>query len=633
MRKQGLACLARNGPAFDIEVDSGDRRRRGSRLVGARRTMTTGNGRIMRAGHIMAGALLVRRHARTGMMTAGHDVIAATRFGPRGAKYDGCKQHDSCRPGAPREFPRRLRKHVRWNRQELLLRMMKMQRKKQTTATLRLFRTKCQGENSLLSFGISEIICLPAGSLWNNAGVRAMIPLPAPSAVQKIEVFSWWVGFSDPPSRAAKLTITNTGGRFFRQRALEPATDELPARDISRVLEALARPAVPSLDPALFDLPAGVIERHYGSMWTDDGPSHLVRIVFDSGRLITITTEAQHAFMLPFTIADSEADAPYDTYDPEFSRCLADLMPDGYPDRDRLAGRLWMLESDLAEAERQQSETVPDGEAVAEPAEPDTNGPAAASSLEEWDAAISRIFLGVESPEEVEAAEQAGQLSERLLKFISLETTKDVLARGANPSIADDAGQTALMHAMFHRNAERFRLLVEAGADLEARRNDGLTGLHLSCCGGEADAVAEWVQAGADGEARAPGGATPLMLGAEWPRIVRTLLDHSADINATDDDGHPALVYVIHRQSVVSEEQQLESLKFLIDAGTDVNLKDRKGLPPLSHAKAMVAKVLLDEEVRWAFRPQGAPPADTKSGDLKLAETIVAMLIGSGAHD
>src|SRR5262249_50225882 len=107
---------------------------------------------------------------------------------------------------------------------------------------------------------------------------------PTPSSIRRIEIFSRWVGFAHPPSRSAKLMITKVGDYFVRRQALEAVSDDLSERVVSRLLRALARPAIRHLNPTIFDVPATVIERHYNSCWTDDCPSHLIRIVFRNGR-------------------------------------------------------------------------------------------------------------------------------------------------------------------------------------------------------------------------------------------------------------------------------------------------------------------------------------------------------------
>ncbi len=478
-----------------------------------------------------------------------------------------------------------------------------------------------------------------------------MTSAPSPSAIQQIEIFSHWVGFANPPSLSAKLTICNVGKKFLRQQALHSICDELPESAIARLIRTLGHSAIPHLDPTFFDAPAGVIDQHYNSCWTDDSPSHFIHIRCNHGRHITIRSESQHAFMLPLQITDSMAEVPYITFDPELSCALADLMPEGYLERDRLAGRLGMLEWDIKEAEREESGAVPEmaytrdhyqqtshvsvspNESATAPSEPNDDLSGSTLSPENMEAEILRILFGEESEEDADKAELSGRLSERLLKRNSLETAKDLLARGADVSIADDVGQTALMHAAFPPfDRERFRLLVEAGADVEAQR-DGLTGLHLACAGGEAEAVVEWIQAKGNIGARSPDGATPLMLGATWPLIVRELLDHGAEVNAVDDDGHSGLVYAILRQSWVGADGQLEAIQAMIDAGAGVNLKDRAEVSPLSHARKIYAEACLEEEVILQFNPAADLTFGMEWNRRRLAEAVVDLLVSSGAFE
>src|SRR5215831_1355064 len=59
-----------------------------------------------------------------------------------------------------------------------------------------------------------------SSSAW---GVRTSTGGNVP--IERIEIFSLWVGFADPPAHAAKLVITRQGERFARERLPEQTTD------------------------------------------------------------------------------------------------------------------------------------------------------------------------------------------------------------------------------------------------------------------------------------------------------------------------------------------------------------------------------------------------------------------------
>lgn len=450
---------------------------------------------------------------------------------------------------------------------------------------------------------------------------------------EHIEILTRWVGFADPPSRVAKLSIARQGPVFVRRLELDGETDQLPQDCVMRLLEALSWPRVPELDVRLFDQSEG-IQRHYGSMWTDDCPAHLVKVVFADGRIVTIRSESQHAWMLPMTISDSLHELDGVTFDPRLSRAIAALMPDEYLEKDRLNGRCGELEWDTEEC-RRESEGAGSVVIGNHPSLDASDDAGASTTLDTVRDEICRILRREESPAEIAAAEQLGRLSERLLKRVSLQDAQSLLARGANPGIADEHGQTALMLAASPPlDRDMFRLLVQSGADVDARRNDGFSGLHLACSGGMDDAAQEWVRAGADVQARGPGEATPLMLAATWPAIVRLLLAAGADVNAVDQDGHSALAYAILRQSWVKPSRQRDAMRTMVAAGADVNIRDREGITPLGHAQRVLRRVELEEEVVRAFQPDAGRSRGPGACELemRMARSIVELMMAAGGR-
>lgn len=451
------------------------------------------------------------------------------------------------------------------------------------------------------------------------------------SSIIRVEVFSRWAGFADPSSQVAKLQIARDPRSYRREQLPDGLIDDIPFEAVEKLSSALSRRAVATFDAELFDVPERVIRRHYGSCWTDDYPSLLVRTTYESGRVITIQTDVQQAFMLPLHVKDSRSEEGWHTYDPSLSKAIANLMPEDYLGKDRLAGSLGMLEWDLKEFEA--GEFPPANElAPFQSDDEDSQSQATIPTIEDALGEIFRKLHGEESPEEKADAVEAGQWSERLLKRIPYEEMRECLRNGANPSIADDVGQTALMHAAFPPfEFRRFRLLVDAGADVGACRNDGLNGLQIACLGGESRAVEEWVRAGASIHLRSPEGATPLMLGARWGEIVATLLAAGADVNAVDPDGHSALVYAIIKQTKYAEAKCLDAVKTLIDAATELNRRDREGITPLGHAKRVFVRLALKEEVFQEFHPER--DFKYKAEEHHLAKSIIDLIAAAGGYE
>lgn len=129
-----------------------------------------------------------------------------------------------------------------------------------------------------------------------------------------------------------------------------------------------------------------------------------------------------------------------------------------------------------------------------------------------------------------------------------------MLDDGADISAVDDDGDGVLRYAMGTRNGRLFELLLDHGADANARSTsasglEGFTILHAVAESGWSAGVVALLRHGAKVDARGFGGITALMLAAGGgnDEAATWLLARGADVDAVDDDGDGALMYAASR--------------------------------------------------------------------------------------
>ena len=161
-------------------------------------------------------------------------------------------------------------------------------------------------------------------------------------------------------------------------------------------------------------------------------------------------------------------------------------------------------------------------------------------------------------------------------------------------SAQDLAHATPLYLAVLKNNFSCARVLVDAGAFLDTRDQEGRPPLCLAAEKGHSEAVMVLLEGGADKDSADKSGNTPLCLaarGGHWD-AVKLLLEWGANIDHANIDGDIPLC-------IAAEEGHFEAMKMLLERGANIDHANNIDKTPLciaaekGHSEAV--KVLMEE--------------------------------------
>ena len=151
-------------------------------------------------------------------------------------------------------------------------------------------------------------------------------------------------------------------------------------------------------------------------------------------------------------------------------------------------------------------------------------------------------------------------------------------------------GQKSALHfASEMGNSRAIGLLAAKRADLNIKDKNGDTPLHLAVRSGSIKAARALIEAGADLSLANTEGVQPLMLAAlkkNGEFMVSLLISHGALINATDQANETALHHA-------AQAGNLQSVRFLLNAGANVKLINRRGYTPEECAQRFMQRPVI----------------------------------------
>jgi ankyrin repeat protein len=209
-----------------------------------------------------------------------------------------------------------------------------------------------------------------------------------------------------------------------------------------------------------------------------------------------------------------------------------------------------------------------------------------------WSGGVLLFALGALTA----AAQDASDHYYQAIRNNDMQTLRGLL-KTAEVNTKDPRGSTTLMYAAAYGSLDAMKVLLSAGADVNAKNAFDATALLWSAH--DLAKVRLLVLKGADVNARSKQGRTPLIVAAAYDggsEVVKYLLEKGADIAARDGGGSTALV-------AATEANDTATIRLLLQKGADVNVAGMfyegatGGQTPLmnaaSHGNVEVIKLLL----------------------------------------
>ncbi|MGK7886781.1 MAG: ankyrin repeat domain-containing protein [Crocosphaera sp.] len=149
-----------------------------------------------------------------------------------------------------------------------------------------------------------------------------------------------------------------------------------------------------------------------------------------------------------------------------------------------------------------------------------------------------------------------------------------LINHGADVNAKTKYGYTPLYVASVWDRKDIVELLINHGADVNVRTQDGFTPLHGAVIGNRKEIVELLINHGSDVNT-----ALYYAVDSGKKEIVELLINHGADVNAKYHYGYTLLHFAVFNGNK-------ETVELLINGGAYVNAKDNNGYTPLNYAES-----------------------------------------------
>ena len=219
----------------------------------------------------------------------------------------------------------------------------------------------------------------------------------------------------------------------------------------------------------------------------------------------------------------------------------------------------------------------------------------------------------------------------------TLAEISQLIQQGADLNARDDQGRTPLMTATHANRPDVVQALLDAGADVNIQDHQRDNPFLYAGAEGLLDILRLTIAAGADPRITNRYGGTALIPAAErgHVEVVDELLTHThVDVNHVNNLGWTALLEAIVLSDGGARHQRVVQL--LIDHGADIHIADKDGVTPMQHAQTRgykeIAGILRVAEGRSrpATQQDLALIAAAGNGDAQAVKQLLSQ--GANVH-